>query len=62
MKRYVVRAVLLICLSACGCWTWQANSGSDAVDINPFAFGSNTPVIQLSNAPGYENGQPYDRR
>ncbi len=52
---------LLIVLFVSGC-TWQANSSSDAVEINPLSYGSGTPVIQLSNAPGYENGQPYDRR
>jgi hypothetical protein len=44
-----------------GC-TWQANKGSDAVEINPLNYGSSTPMIQLSNAPGYMNGQAFDMR
>jgi hypothetical protein len=56
MKYLVAWIGLLIALSVSGC-TWQANRGSDAVDINPFAYGSDTPVIELSKWQGYSNGQ-----
>lgn len=62
MRCFVVVMTVLISLSAAGCFTWQANNGSQAVDVNPLAYGSGAPVIQLSNAPGYMNGQPFDMR
>ncbi len=50
---------LVVCAGGC---TWQANKGSDAVEINPLNYGSANPVVQLSNAPGYMNGQAFDMR
>ena len=51
---------VLFCLCL-GC-NWQANSASHAVEVNPFHYGSATPVVQLANTPGYADGVPYDRR
>lgn len=61
MKQSLIISVVLLIVSAVGC-TWQANSGSQAVEINPLNYGSGTPIIQPSNAPGYMDGQPFDRR
>ena len=33
-----------------------------AVEINPLNYGSGNPIVQLSNAPGYMNGQAFDMR
>jgi hypothetical protein len=57
MKYLVVLIGLLIALSVSGCFTWQANRGSDAVDINPLALGSDTPAIQPTTWQGYSNGR-----
>lgn len=62
MRRFVIISMLLLALAAIGCCTWQANQSSTAVDVNPFNYGSGTPVVQPSNAPGYLNGQAFDMR
>jgi hypothetical protein len=59
MMRYVI--LLLVLWSAAGC-TWQANSGSQAVEINPLNYGTDRPIVQPSNMPGYIDGQPVDMR
>jgi hypothetical protein len=62
MRRFIVAVALFISLFAAGCEAWQANRSSQAVDIDPFAVGSGSPVFQPSNAPGFINGQPQDMR
>jgi hypothetical protein len=52
MKYLVVRIGLLIAFSVSGC-TWH----SEAVDMNPFEYGSGSPVVQPSNWQAYSNGQ-----
>ncbi|MBL8823350.1 MAG: hypothetical protein JNJ77_12230 [Planctomycetia bacterium] len=52
--------LLGLCCSA-GC-TWQANSSSHAVEVNPLNYGSDKPVVQPSNMIGYIDGQPQDMR
>jgi len=61
MRCLVMMMALLVTLFAIGC-TWQANQSSTAVEINPYNYGSGSPVIQPSNAPGYMNGQAVDMR
>ena len=52
-------AVLLLFLAGCS-GVWQANSASQAVDINPAALGTGNPVFTPSNAPGFINGEPQN--
>lgn len=58
--RYIKALLTGICCMA-GC-TWQANSGSQAVEINPLNYGTGKPVVQPSNMIGYIDGQPQDMR
>src|SRR5262245_48870282 len=63
MRRLLAAATLLLALfAAAGGCAWQANRGSQAVDINPLALGSGDPVISPSNAFGYSNGEAMDMR
>jgi hypothetical protein len=63
MRRVLTAAVLLLPFAgAGGCAAWQANKGSQAVDINPLAVGSGEPVISPSNSYGYLDGVPLDMR
>jgi hypothetical protein len=62
MLRILAVAALLLPLAGTGCSAWQANSGSQAVDIDPFAVGSGRAVFSPSNEPGYINGDPQDVR
>ena len=59
----VLAVVLVVCplLCAGGC-AWQANSGSQAVDINPLAMFSGDSVFNPASGPGYMDGQPMDMR
>src|SRR5262249_2278086 len=61
LRPLAVATLVLVLAGACGC-TWQANRGSQAVDINPFALGSRDPVISPSNSYGYSNGEALDMR
>ena len=38
------------------------NNASQAVDINPFAWGSGQQVISPANDPGYVNGESMNMR
>ena len=59
---YLVMLILLIPIVASGCAGCQpGGSGSQAVDINPFAAGSGQ-VITPANGPGYMDGEPMDMR
>jgi len=63
-NQYLAMIILLIpvCLGGCAIQGCQpGGSGSQAVDINPAAFGSGQ-VISPSNAPGYMDGEPMDMR
>ena len=51
----------LLLLFAPGC-TWQANHASQAVDVDPFAFGSGQAVFSPANGPGYMSGEAQDMR
>jgi hypothetical protein len=62
MRRLLAAATLLLTLADAGGCTWQANRGSQAVDVNPLALGPGDPVISPSNAPGYSNGEALDMR
>jgi hypothetical protein len=55
-------AVALILSLLGGCADWQANKSSQAVDINPFAFGSGDSVFTPSNDNRYMNGDAQDMR
>jgi len=61
MRSVFAITLVWVMLAATGC-TWQANNGSDAVEINPLKYGTGNPIVQLSNAPGYMNGQAFDMR
>lgn len=61
MRAFIILSAALLLISGMGC-TWQANSGSQAVEINPLNYGSSTPIVQPSNMPGYMNGVPFDQR
>jgi hypothetical protein len=45
MFRILAVLTLLLPLVATGCSSWQANSSSQAVDINPGAFGTGQSVF-----------------
>jgi hypothetical protein len=62
MRHALAVAALPFALALAGCAGWQANKGSQAVDINPFAAGTGEPVIRPSNGPGFMDGQPQDMR
>ncbi len=55
-----VLALLLPC--AAGCGLWQANHASQAVDVDPLAFGTGQAVFTPANGPGYINGEAQDMR
>jgi hypothetical protein len=61
MHRILVMVVLLLPFVAGGC-SWQANSASQAVTVNPLAWGSREPVVSPANTYGYVNGEPLDAR
>ena len=54
--------LLLPLFAGAGGCGWQANRGSQAVEVNPLALGSGDPVISPSNAFGYSNGEALDVR
>jgi hypothetical protein len=56
------RALVLPLVGGCSFGPWQANNASQAVDVNPWAFGSGQSVFSPSNAPGYLNGEAMDMR
>ena len=62
MRRLMAGAALLLTLAGVGGCAWQANSGSQAVTINPLAAGSEESVFSPSNGPGYMNGEALDMR
>jgi hypothetical protein len=62
MRRLLAAVVLLWPLAGVGGCTWQANSSSQAVSINPFALGSGEPVLSPANGPGYRDGEAQDLR
>lgn len=57
----VLAIVVLLLPYAVGC-TWQANSASQAVTINPFAWGTGESVVGPADSYGYVNGEPLDAR
>ena len=57
----VVTVLLLALTVGCSWGPWQANSGSEAVTINPFAWGSGQ-VVSPADGPGYMNGEPMVMR
>lgn len=61
MHRILAVVVLLLPFVAGGC-SWQANSGSQAVEVNPFAWGSGEQVVSPANSFGCVNGEPLDTR
>jgi high-affinity K+ transport system ATPase subunit B len=60
MLRILAVVTLLIPLVTSGC-TFQANTASQAVTVNPFAFGSGQ-VVSPANGYGYVDGVPTDMR
>ena len=60
MLRILAVVTLLIPLVTSGC-TFQANTASQAVTVNPFAFGSGQ-VVSPANDRYYMNGEPMDMR
>jgi hypothetical protein len=57
----ILAVVTLLCpLIAVGC-TFQPNTASQAVTVNPFAIGSGQ-VVSPANSPGYVDGAPMDAR
>jgi hypothetical protein len=62
MRRVVAVAAVLTSLFAVGCAGWQANKGSQAIDIDPTAIGTADPVIQPSNGGGFVHGEPLNMR
>jgi hypothetical protein len=64
MFRILAAMALLLPFVAGGCsfGPWQASNASQAVDINPWAFGSGQPVFSPSNGPGFLNGEAMDMR
>jgi hypothetical protein len=61
MRRFLAAAALMLALVGAGGCTWQANSGSQPVEINPFAVGSGN-VFNSASGPGYMDGEPLDMR
>jgi hypothetical protein len=61
MFRILAVLALLLPLVA-GCGIWQANRASQAVDVDPLAFGTGGAVFTPANGPGYMNGEPQDMR
>jgi hypothetical protein len=55
-------AVVVLLLAFVGGCSWQANSGSQAVEVNPFAWRSGEQVVSPANSYGYVNGEPQDAR
>jgi hypothetical protein len=55
---------LLLCLgllaASCGCLLHR--SGSQAIEFNPFDWGSSTPALRPADGSGYINGVPQDQR
>ena len=62
MPRLLAAVLLLVLLAGSGGCTWQANRGSQAVDINPGAIGSGESVFTPSNSFGNVNGESLDMR
>ena len=63
MRRLLAASALLcLALAGSGGCAWQANRGSQAVDVNPLALGSGEPVLSPSNSVGYTNGEAWDMR
>ena len=65
MYRTLAILTLLIPLTGVGGCTfgpWQANNGSQAVEVNPWAWGSGQSVVSPANGPGYFNGDAMDMR
>ena len=61
MLRILAVVMVLLLFVAAGC-SWQANSGSQAVEVNPFAWGSGRQVVSPENGYGYVDGEPLDAR
>lgn len=62
MFRIFAVLIAVLPVFASGCGGWQANNASQAVDINPFNWGSGSPVFSPSNSPGYTDGMAQDMR
>ncbi len=60
MPRLLVVAAFLCALA--GCSGWQANSASEAMDVNPLGALWGEPVFTPANGPGYVNGDSLDMR
>jgi hypothetical protein len=61
MLRILAMVTLLLLFFATGC-TVHPNSGSQAVEFNPFNWGSGEPVAKPSDGYGYADGQPLNMR
>jgi hypothetical protein len=59
---YLAMIISVMPLVLCGCAGCQpGGSGSQAVDVNPFAAGTGQ-VVTPANGPGYMDGEPMDMR
>jgi hypothetical protein len=53
--------ITLLFLFAGGC-SWQANSGSQAIEVDPFKWGTGQQVVNPSSSYGNVDGVPLDAR
>ena len=59
-RRRAVVVAICLATSCLGCRF--SRSGSQAIDVDPFAMGTGRPAVTVADGAGYDHGVPLDAR